>query len=313
MADFQMTDEDVQEFLVEATELLDVAEEKLMKIDQGEEFPKNYDAIFRAFHSIKGASGMLGWNKLQNHMHQVESHFQNAKSFPTLNPAQTSYFLGAIDACRDLLDGKDIQFEYKMPSQSDASPATTQARVIQMTQQQGEKIFVIDDEPDLVEVLSDFIKDAGHTPIGFTNPEEAVAALKKEKPDVVFTDMKMPKMSGADVLKAVGTYDPDVPVIFVSGHLNKEMVIDAISHGIFGVVEKPFKDSQIIGLANAAVRRSQTMKLLNRSINFIMYQFSDLDEFLVEKGKHELRAMMKADLANILEARRKLKGLKKAA
>jgi FixJ family two-component response regulator len=313
MADFQMTDEDVQEFLVEATELLDVAEEKLMKIDQGEEFPKNYDAIFRAFHSIKGASGMLGWNKLQNHMHQVETHFQNAKSLPTLNPAQTSYFLGAIDACRDLLDGKDIQFEYKMPSQSDATPATTQARVIQMTQQQGEKIFVIDDEPDLVEVLSDFIKDAGHTPIGFTNPEEAVAALKKEKPDVVFTDMKMPKMSGADVLKAVGTYDPDVPVIFVSGHLNKEMVIDAISHGIFGVVEKPFKDSQIIGLANAAVRRSQTMKLLNRSINFIMYQFSDLDEFLVEKGKHELRAMMKADLANILEARRKLKGLKKAA
>ena len=313
MADFQMTDEDVQELLVEATELLDVAEEKLMKIDQGEEFPKNYDAIFRAFHSIKGASGMLGWNELQNHMHQVESHFQTAKSFPTLNPAQTSYFLGAIDACRDLLDGKDIQFEYKMPSQSDSSPATTQARVIQMTQQQGEKIFVIDDEPDLVEVLSDFIKDAGHTPIGFTNPEEAVAALKKEKPDVVFTDMKMPKMSGADVLKAVGSYDADVPVIFVSGHLNKEMVIDAISHGIFGVVEKPFKDSQIIGLANAAVRRSQTMKLLNRSINFIMYQFSDLDEFLVEKGKHELRAMMKADLANILEARRKLKGLKKAA
>lgn len=311
MADFQMTDEDVQEFLVEATELLDVAEERLMKIDQGEEFPKNYDAIFRAFHSIKGAAGMLGWTNLQNHMHQIETHFQNLKTASTLTSAQTSYFLGSIDASRDLLEGKEINFNYNLPTGADAGPA--KARVVQLVQQQGEKIFVIDDEPDLVEVLSDFIKDAGHTPMGFTNPEEAVAALKKEKPDVVFTDMKMPKMSGADVLKAINAYDADVPVIFVSGHLNKEMVIDAISHGIFGVVEKPFKDSQIIALANAAVRRSQTMKLLNRSINFIMYQFSDLDEFLVEKGKHELRAMMKSDLANILEARRKLKGLKKAS
>ena len=89
--------------------------------------------------------------------------------------------------------------------------------------------------------------------------------------------MKMPKTSGLDLLREVNKIDPDIPVIFVSGHLTKEMIIESLSYGIFGVVEKPFQEAQIVAMASAAAERGYLNKLLNKSINFIMYQFSDLD------------------------------------
>lgn len=304
---------------------------------------KNYDAIFRAFHSIKGAAGMLGLTDLQNHMHQLENHFQASKSFENLTKNQTSYFLKGVDTSRDILNGGTIQFDYHFPNQ-DEKPAPTQIEqkvqqetkqstpeVKQSTSDVGKQlnvatsvgisskkmeirhkplVFSIDDEADIVEILADILKDADFDVKGFTVPNEAIQAVKEHKPDLIFSDMKMPKMSGLDLLREVNKIDPDIPVIFVSGHLTKEMIIDALSFGIFGVVEKPFQEAQIVAMASAAAERGYLNKLLNKSINFIMYQFSDLDKYLQSTGQEQIRKMMNEDLKNILEVRRQIKKLK---
>ncbi len=341
MSDF--SDSELQEFKVEAFDLLDSAEQNLLEIDKGGSFSKNYDAIFRAFHSIKGAAGMLGLTSLQNHMHQLENHFQASKSLVNLSKNQTSYFLKGVDTSRDILNGGSVQFDYNFPTQ-DESPVLAQSVPTNKTDEvvvapqihaasATEKkeisssanigisnkkmeirnkplVFSIDDEADIVEILADILKDAEFEVKGYTVPSEAIQAVKEHKPDVIFTDMKMPKMSGLDILREVNKIDPEIPVIFVSGHLTKEMIIEALSFGIFGVVEKPFQEAQIVAMASSAAERGYLNKLLNKSINFIMYQFSDLDKYLQSTGQEQIRKMMNEDLKNILEVRRQIKKLK---
>ena len=79
----QFSELDIKEFIMESTELLDAAEKSLLAIDQGAPFKDHYDAIFRAFHSIKGAAGMMEMTAVQSHLHQMESRFLDQK---TKNP-----------------------------------------------------------------------------------------------------------------------------------------------------------------------------------------------------------------------------------
>ncbi|MEK7690113.1 MAG: response regulator, partial [Bdellovibrionota bacterium] len=287
MTNIDLTDSEVQEFKPEAVDLLDQAEQNLLGIEKGSPFSTAYDAIFRAFHSIKGAGGMLGWTSLQDHMHQLESHFQACKGKSNLSKPQTTYFLKGIDTTRTILDGKDFKFDYTFPEGEapgtipiakpqavaptpDAVKALTPSDFKNQMISREEpssllRAFVIDDEPDVVELISDILKSSGFEIEGFSDPRVAQARIKKMKPDVVISDMKMPGLTGMDILKLVNAEDPDLPVVFVSGYLSKELIIESISFGVYAVIEKPFSEAQVVSVCVSAAQRCRVMRLLNRS------------------------------------------------
>lgn len=309
--------EEIEEFKNEALELLDEAEKHLLALEKGGDFTKTYDAVFRVFHSLKGAAGMLSMLELQSHMHQLENHYQQCKPLKTLSKETISYFLKGADAARQLLDGLKVTFEYTLPElkpsfaiKSPASEPTEKIENDAAVNPNSGKIMIVDDEPEIVSILSDLIREAGYQVVGFTSPIEALANLKKEKPDTVLTDYKMPEMSGFDVLKAVNTYDSDLPVVFVSGHVSKDMIIEALSFGVFGVIEKPFTDSQVLGICANASQRYQLVKLLNSTLSFIYFQYADLDEYLKNKGDETLRAVTRTQFKTLIETRRKLEFLR---
>ena len=98
----------------------------------------------------------------------------------------------------------------------------------------------------------------------------------------------------------------------VGGFITKEVLIESLQNGVYSFIEKPFNENQIISIGKQAVLKYRTFKLLNKSLNYIMYQYNDLDQFLKEQGKESVRSMMRNELKNIIEQKKMLSSLSKS-
>lgn len=94
-----------EEFIQEATVLLEEAESALLDLEKSKDKKSKYNIIFRSFHSVKGGSGMMGFDKLQSHVHLLESQLSEYEN--KLNDINVDYFLNGIDFARGILSGND--------------------------------------------------------------------------------------------------------------------------------------------------------------------------------------------------------------
>lgn len=330
-----MSDDDVmiEEFKIEAQEMFETSEDGFLKIEKGEDFISNYNLIFRAFHSLKGAAGMFGLDLLQGHMHKLETLFEAQKSRGTLEKAQIDYFLSGIDKAKALLDGStDDRFTYytieefktmaqvekKAPATPVSTPITTAPpvaveKMVSAVKKEEKKrglFYVIDDEEAILDILSDHLVDMGFEVKTFSRAQALLDEMDLVLPDVLLSDINMPGMDGIQLIHRLREEKINIPVIFISGYITKEAILDALSQGAYGFIEKPFNEMQLTSICEHAFSKVQTEKLLQKSINYILYQFSDLDQYLKEQGRESLRQSLKADLSMILEQQKKLRTLK---
>ena len=84
-----------------------------------------------------------------------------------------------------------------------------------MNQTQALEVWIVDDDASIRWVLERALKQAGMTSRAFEDADAALAALRKEEPDVLVTDVRMPGRSGLDLLDEVSTRRPRLPVIRV--------------------------------------------------------------------------------------------------
>lgn len=100
--------EEIQEFMAEAFELLDVAEKKLLGLESGESFKSSYDCIFRSLHNLKGAAGMMELTTLQAHIHELETQLMSQKDSNHLPKESIDFFLRGVDTARKLMSGETV-------------------------------------------------------------------------------------------------------------------------------------------------------------------------------------------------------------
>ena len=105
--------------------------------------------------------------------------------------------------------------------------------------------MLIDDEPDILRVLSMSLKADGYDVVTAPNGTEGVAAFEKEKPDIVITDIKMPGMDGIEVLRKIKELNDDTEVIIITGHGDIENAIEALKHGASDFINKPVRDEAL--------------------------------------------------------------------
>ncbi len=116
-----------------------------------------------------------------------------------------------------------------------------------------DKLLLIDDEPDILRVLSMSLTADGYDVVSAQNGHEAMAAFEKEKPDIVITDIKMPGMDGIEVLKKIKALNVDTEVIIITGHGDIENAIEALKHGASDFINKPVRDEAL----TIALRRAR--------------------------------------------------------
>lgn len=100
-------EDELSEFRTEAVELLETAEASLLALEQGEDFKVQFDIIFRVFHNLKGACGMMGLVELGAHMHNLENILNSTRDDSKVNKDQMDTFLKGIDQARVMLGIKE--------------------------------------------------------------------------------------------------------------------------------------------------------------------------------------------------------------
>ncbi|MHC4660981.1 MAG: sigma-54-dependent transcriptional regulator [Planctomycetota bacterium] len=114
------------------------------------------------------------------------------------------------------------------------------------------RVLVIDDKDLMRESLSDTLEGAGHEVVACASGEEGVDALRKGHFDLLITDLKMPKMSGIDVVKAVKEIDPDMPAVVITAYATVATAVAAMKEGAFDYIQKPFKADALNVVVNKA-------------------------------------------------------------
>ena len=128
------------------------------------------------------------------------------------------------------------------------------------------KILVIDDERSIRNSMKDILTFEKHEVLVAENGMEGLIAVKTEKPDLVFCDIKMPKMEGIEVLERIKEFSRDTPVVMISGHGTIDTAIEAIKKGAYDFIEKPLDLNRIlITIKNATdktqlIQETQTLK-----------------------------------------------------
>ncbi|HVO28135.1 MAG TPA: response regulator [Candidatus Margulisiibacteriota bacterium] len=110
------------------------------------------------------------------------------------------------------------------------------------------KILIVEDDPDIMRVLQHTLKMAGFQVVLAYGGEDAIRKVALQKPDLVLTDLSMPKVSGVEVIEAIKT-DPDtqhIPVVAVTAHVWDGIAQAAGNVGCDGYVSKPFTAKQIV-------------------------------------------------------------------
>ncbi|MEW6543529.1 MAG: sigma-54 dependent transcriptional regulator [Nitrospirota bacterium] len=119
-----------------------------------------------------------------------------------------------------------------------------------------EKILIVDDEQSMRDVLSIMLKRAGYGVTVAADGEEAIAQLDKEIFDLVITDLKMPKVGGMEVLKAVKEASPDTVVLVITAFASTETAVEAMKRGAYDYLSKPFQIDEVqLIIRNALEKR----------------------------------------------------------
>ena len=122
-------------------------------------------------------------------------------------------------------------------------------------------ILVVDDEPDIRQILQDILQDEGYQVSTAENAEQARIQFKEKQPDLVLLDIWMPKEDGISVLNnwVENSQLNDTPVIMISGHGTVENAVEAVKLGAYDFLEKPLSTGKLLlsverGIENASLR-----------------------------------------------------------
>ncbi len=127
----------------------------------------------------------------------------------------------------------------------------------------GERILVVDDEPDIRRLVQEILEDEGYQVDTAENAASARIAVQNERPRLVLLDIWMPGIDGISLLKEWSTSGrPEVPVVMMSGHGNVETAVEATRLGAYDFIEKPVSLAKLLVTVSRALQ-AEALRLEN--------------------------------------------------
>ena len=126
-------------------------------------------------------------------------------------------------------------------------------------------VFIVDDDDAVRSSLRLLLKSVGLPAIAYASATDFLSAWQPEQPGCLVLDVRMPGMSGLELQHELNRRGAIIPVIFITGHADIPMAVEAIQHGAFDFLQKPFRDQDLIdrvqrALTTDAQQRSELAK-----------------------------------------------------
>ena len=130
-----------------------------------------------------------------------------------------------------------------------------------MTEPAAQEVFIVDDDPLVLNALTIVLSREGYQVTGFGEGASFLAAAKSRTPTCIILDVQMPGQSGLDILRELNAQQYAAPIFIISGVGDIPMAVEAIKNGALDFIEKPFDASTVVTRVREAVdawaRRAQ--------------------------------------------------------
>ncbi len=144
------------------------------------------------------------------------------------------------------------------------------------------KILIVDDEPPIVDVLSYNLKRAGYEVVIARDGEQAVAAARRDKPDLIILDLRLPKLDGLEAHRIVRR-ESDVPVIMLTARDAEIDRVVGLELGADDYVVKPFSVRELIARVKNVLRRTVPRPITDSPDRI------EVSELSIDVTRHEAR------------------------
>ena len=123
-------------------------------------------------------------------------------------------------------------------------------------------VFIVDDDAAVRNSLRLLVKSVGLTAAAFVSAQEFLATYDPHQPGCLVLDVRMPGMSGLDLQQQLNLRGAVIPVIFITGHGDIPMAVEAMQHGAFDFLQKPFRDQDLIDRIQRALEKDRESRAL---------------------------------------------------
>ena len=128
------------------------------------------------------------------------------------------------------------------------------------------RLLVVDDEPDLLEVLGALLTDAGWQVDTAPDGRTALGLVDRHQYEVVLSDIDMPGMSGVELLGEIRARDLDVPVLLITGHPRVDTAVEALERGALRYLRKPIRERDLVSAVEDAARLHRMARLKREAL-----------------------------------------------
>ena len=149
-----------------------------------------------------------------------------------------------------------------------------------------ETLLLVDDEEGIRTVLGISLRDAGYNVITAANAAEALSLFAEHHPEIILTDIKMPGLSGVELLERVKALDPHVEVIMLTGHGDLDLAIQSLKLNASDFLTKPVNDEILFFALNRVCERISMRKQLQEYTENLENLVREKSSQLVEAERH---------------------------
>lgn len=334
-----------KEFLEEAKELLELAEEAFLEFEKNPTEATNIDNIFRLFHTLKGSSFTAGFDDFGKFTHKVENLLSSLKKGDmTADTICCDYLLKSNDVLKDwvLALEDDVDSDFSSPlvdeiqeyisslnlltSKSEANNSSAvsfgffeddidiklsteikqeqqddSSKIVPLKKASNHhkpKILIVDDEPDIQEILEMYLEDLNADIIKADDGQSGLKQVHESNPDIILSDLRMPHMNGIEFIEQVREFNKNIPVLFISGAADREDIISFIKLGALNFIEKPVSREILL----TQVRNGLYIKMVRENFNMMT-----MHNFQVHMIAHQLFRVKNENTRSSLEKQLKTK------
>ena len=183
----------------------------------------------------------------------------------------TNFVMGPVEVLIPRLRSADEFFSLMACSRTGLCQGGVEMSVDRSNQSKDDRriLLLIDDEPDMVEVMFTILDSRDTHVLLALNGQEALEMMKQQPVDAVLTDIRMPEMSGVELVQKMRALGFATPVVMMSGFADLDTTLEALRSGVLDVIEKPFSREKMIATLKHALHLGSSVRRIHGELGRI--------------------------------------------